>query len=53
MTKKVTAEEFNKKPQEVWLAAFEGKEVIINHDRYRNKLFVLSCRDRKPLEDKE
>lgn len=50
MSKRVTAEEFNKKPQQVYLEAYEGKEVVINHGRFPKKVFVLSCRDRKPLE---
>ena len=52
MTKKVNAEEFNKKPGPVFRAADKGETVIINHDRYE-KVFELTARDREPLKETE
>jgi hypothetical protein len=46
---KTTADEFRKKPQEVYRAADKGDEVVINHDRYRDRVFVLTARERRPL----
>ena len=48
MTKKVNAEEFRKRPRDVYEAADKGETVTINHDRYR-KVFELTARDREPL----
>jgi len=50
MTKKVNAEEFRKRPRDVYEAANSGETVLINHDRYR-KVFELTARDREPLKD--
>lgn len=47
-----TAEAFNKKPKPIYRAADQGKEVVINHNGYDDKVFVLTARDRQPLEDK-
>jgi len=50
MTKKVNAEEFRKRPRDVYEAADSGETVLINHDRYR-KVFELTARDREPLKE--
>ena len=48
---KTTAEKFRSKPRDVYAEAAKGKEVIINHDRYDDKVFVLTSRERQPLKD--
>ena len=49
----VTADEFRKKPQDVYRSADKGENVIINHDRYKDKVFELKARDRQPLGNSE
>lgn len=46
---KTTADEFRKKPHDVYRAADRGETVVINHDRYRDKVFELRSRDREPF----
>lgn len=46
---KTTADEFRKKPHDVYRAADQGDTVTINHDRYRDKVFELTARGREPL----
>lgn len=48
---KVTADNFRKKPQKPYLKAYNGHKVIINHDRYPDKVFELTSRDREPLKE--
>lgn len=48
---KTTADQFNKKPQDVYRAADKGETVTINHDRYKDKVFELTARDRMPLRE--
>ena len=43
---KTTAEEFRKRPHDVYEAASQGEEVVIKHDRHRKIDFVLTSRDR-------
>lgn len=49
--KTITAEEFNKKPAKVYREVDKEGSVNINHDRYPDKMFTLSSRDRAPLEE--
>ena len=41
------ATEFNKKPAEIFREADVNDEVMINHDRYHDKIFILSSRARR------
>jgi len=43
---KVTAKEFRDRPEKVYRAADKGEPVIINHDRYKDKIFNLTARER-------
>lgn len=43
---KTTANEFRKKPHDAYAEAARGETVTINHDRYRDKVFELTARDR-------
>jgi len=47
VTKKVTAEEFNKQPGAVYRAADRGQKVVINHDHFKDKVFTLTATDRE------
>lgn len=49
---RLTAKEFNKRPEQAFRAADKSEQVIINNDRYKDKIFELTARDRQPLEDK-
>lgn len=47
---KYTAKEFKQgKTQEAYNKAYKGEKVEINHDRYKDVVFVLSARKREPL----
>ncbi len=44
---KLTAKDFNKRPEIAYHTAEKGEdEVIINHDRYKHVVFVLTARVR-------
>lgn len=43
---KLTAKEFNKRPEQAYHSAEKGNEVIINHDRYKGVVFLLTARER-------
>jgi len=45
-----TAKQFNKNPASVYRAADKGDVVRLNHDRYPDKIFELTARDRAPLD---
>lgn len=49
--KTVTAEEFNKKPAPVYREVDKNGSVLINHDRYPDKIFTLSARERNPIKE--
>jgi hypothetical protein len=46
---KLTAKDMHHAPQKAYLAAYKGDQVVINHDRYPDKVFELTARDREPL----
>ena len=46
---KTTAAKFKKNPQKHYRAADLGETVTINHDRYPDKIFEMTARDRNPL----
>ena len=48
-----TAKQFNKNPASVYRAADKGDVVRLNHDRYPDKIFELTARDRAPLESNQ
>ncbi len=50
---KITAEEMTKRPAQAYRSADKGESVIINHDRYPDKVFELTARERKPLFNNE
>ena len=51
---KTTADEFRKKPAEAYRKADKGEVIVINHDRYPDKVFELSSRGRgMPLDKGE
>lgn len=50
---KITATEMQIEPGKVYRAADKGEKVTINHDRYPDKVFELTARERKPLQDKD
>ena len=43
----------NKFPAKAYREADKGEVVTINHDRYPDKVFELTARDRRPLIDPE
>jgi len=51
--KTFTAEEFNKSPQKVYREADKNGCAIINHGQYHDIVFVLTSRERNPLEDEK
>ena len=42
----VTAKEFHNSPAKPYREADKGNDVVINHDRYPDKVFVLTARER-------
>ena len=46
---KTTAAKFKQNPQKHYRAADLGETVTINHDRYPDKIFEMTARDRNPL----
>ncbi len=46
---KTTAAKFKKNPQKHYRAADLGETVTINHDRYPDKIFEMTARNREPL----
>ncbi len=42
-----TAEEFNKKPAPVFREVDRNGMCLINHDRYKDRIFVLTSRERR------
>ena len=50
---KITATEMQIEPGKVYRATDKGEKVTINHDRYPDKVFELTARERKPLQDKD
>lgn len=44
---KITAESLAKKPAQAYRAADKGETVVINHDRYPDKVFELTARERR------
>lgn len=45
----ITAKEMHNAPGKAYREADKGETVIINHDRYPDKVFELTARERKPL----
>lgn len=50
MPKTFSAEELSRNPAQVFREADLNGEVKINHGQYKDKIFTLSARERKPLE---
>jgi len=46
---KITAETLAKKPAQAYREADKGNTVTINHDRYPDKVFELTARERRPI----
>lgn len=46
---KITAEKLAKKPAQAYREADKGNTVTINHDRYPDKIFELTARERRPI----
>lgn len=46
---KITAQELARTPASVYRSADKGDVVVINHDRYPDRVFELKARDRNPL----
>jgi len=44
---KITAEKLAKKPAQAYREADKGNTVTINHDRYPDKVFELTARERR------
>jgi len=53
--KTFNAEEFNKKPHIVYREADKNGSVRINHLHYKDRIFEITCRDRRqePAEQKQ
>lgn len=49
----LTAREMNKYPAQAYREADKGEKVVINHDRYPDKVFELTARDRSPLKEEK
>jgi hypothetical protein len=49
----LTAKEMHNSPAQAYREADKGETVVINHDRYPDKVFELTARDRKPLQEKK
>lgn len=47
----LTAKEMHNSPAQAYREADKGETVVINHDRYPDKVFELTARDRMPLSD--
>lgn len=47
----LTAKDMHNSPAQAYREADKGETVIINHDRYPDKVFELTARDRKPFGD--
>jgi hypothetical protein len=45
----LTAKDMHNSPAQAYREADKGETVIINHDRYPDKVFELTARERKPL----
>lgn len=45
----ITAKEMHNAPGKAYREADKGETVIINHDRYPDKVFELTARERNPL----
>lgn len=45
----LTAKDMHNSPAQAYREADKGETVIINHDRYPDKVFELTARDRNPL----
>lgn len=45
----LTAKEMHNSPAQAYREADKGEIVVINHDRYPDKIFELTARERKPL----
>jgi len=50
---KITAESLAKKPAQAYRAADKGETVVINHDRYPDKVFELTARERRAFKGVE
>ena len=50
--KTFTANEFTREPQRVYREADTKGEVKINHSHYSDKIFILTSRERKPVDGK-
>ena len=51
--KTFTAEEFNKKPAAVFREVDVNGSAQINHDRYKDKIFTLTARERGVKKDEQ
>ncbi len=49
---KISAKEMHLSPAKAYRSADLGEKVVINHDRYPDKIFELVARHRNPLMDK-
>lgn len=47
----LTAKEMHNSPAQAYREADKGNTVVINHDRYPDKVFELTARDRNPLRE--
>jgi len=45
----LTAKDMHNSPAQAYREADKGETVVINHDRYPDKVFELTARERKPL----
>lgn len=45
----LTAKDMHNSPAQAYREADKGETVVINHDRYPDKVFELTARDRNPL----
>lgn len=45
--KNITAKEFNRQPAPSYRKADKGEKVVIVHDHYKDRVFVLTAEDKK------
>lgn len=49
----LTAKEMHNSPAQAYREADKGEKVVINHDRYPDKVFELTARERSPLKEEK
>lgn len=47
----ITAKDMHHSPAKAYREADKGEKVVINHDRYPDKVFELTARERNPLRE--